>query len=35
MFNAKNGPVNADTLRNFLRRAIKENLTPGARTNAN
>ena len=35
LFEAKGGPVNADTLRSFLRRAIKENLTPGARTDAN
>ena len=35
MFEAKGGPVNADTLRRFLRRAIKENLTPGASTDAN
>jgi hypothetical protein len=32
MFNAKNGPVNADTLRNFVRRAVNERLTPGSRS---
>jgi hypothetical protein len=31
MFDAKNGPVNADTLRNFVRRAVNERLTPGSR----
>lgn len=35
MFDAKNGPVNAETLRNFLRRAIDQKLTPGSATNAN
>lgn len=35
MFDAKNGPVNAATLRSFLRRAIKEKLTPGSRSHAN
>lgn len=34
MFDAKNGPVNADALRSFLRRAIDQNLTPGASNDA-
>jgi len=34
MFDAKNGPVNAATLRNFLRRAIDEKLTAGSRNHA-
>ena len=33
MFDAKNGPVNADTLRNFVRRAVDQKLTPGSRAN--
>jgi hypothetical protein len=32
MFNGRNGPVNADTLRNFVRRAVNERLTPGSRS---
>ena len=35
MFDAKNGPVNAGTLRSFLRRAVREKLTPGSRGHAN
>lgn len=31
MFDAKNGPVNAETLRNFVRRAVNQHLTPGSR----
>lgn len=34
MFNAKNGPVSAETLRNFVRRAVNERLTPGSRSHA-
>jgi hypothetical protein len=34
MFDAKNGPVNADTLRSFLRRAIGQKLTPGSSNDA-
>lgn len=34
MFDAKNGPVNADALRSFLRRAIDRKLTPGASNDA-
>jgi hypothetical protein len=34
MFDAKNGPVNAETLRSFLRRAIDQKLTPGSTTHA-
>lgn len=34
MFDAKNGPVNADVLRSFLRRAIDQKLTPGSAKNA-
>ena len=34
MFDGKNGPVNAETLRNFLRRAIDQKLTPGSNANA-
>ena len=34
MFDGKNGPVNAETLRRFLRRAIEQKLTPGSATNA-
>jgi hypothetical protein len=34
MFDAKNGPVNADTLRSFLRRAIDQKLTPGSNSDA-
>ncbi len=34
MFNGKNGPVSAETLRNFLRRAIDQKLTPGSNANA-
>ena len=29
MFDAKNGPVNADTLRNFVRRLVNENVNAG------
>jgi len=31
MFDAKNGPVNADTLRNFVRRVVDQKLKPGSR----
>ncbi|HET9445761.1 MAG TPA: hypothetical protein VFO35_05850 [Steroidobacteraceae bacterium] len=31
MFNSKNGPVSADTLRSFVRRAVNERLTPRSR----
>ena len=34
MFDASNGPVNADTLRNFVRRVVDQKLTPGSRANA-
>jgi hypothetical protein len=34
MFNVQNGPVNADTLRNFVRRAANERLKPGSRSHA-
>ena len=34
MFDAKNGPVNADTLRSFIRRAVNQKLTPGSSTDA-
>lgn len=34
MFDRKNGPVSAETLRKFLRRAIEQKLTPGSATNA-
>jgi hypothetical protein len=34
MFDAKNGPVNADALRSFLRRAIDQKLTPGSSADA-
>ena len=30
MFDAKNGPVNADTLRNFVRRVVDQKLKPGS-----
>jgi len=33
MFDARNGPVNADTLRNFVRRAVDQKLTPASRAN--
>ena len=32
MFNTRNGPVNADTLRNFVRRAVNERLMPRSRS---
>ena len=34
MFDAKNGPVNANTLRNFVRRLVNENVNAGSSTNA-
>jgi hypothetical protein len=34
LFDAKNGPVNADALRSFLRRAIDQKLTPGSSNDA-
>jgi hypothetical protein len=34
MFDAKNGPVNADTLRTFVRRLVNENVNAGSSTNA-
>lgn len=34
MFDAKNGPVNADTLRNFVRRLVNENVAAGSSTDA-
>jgi hypothetical protein len=34
MFDAKNGPVNADTLRGFVRRLVNQNLTAGSSTDA-
>lgn len=34
MFDAKSGPVNADVLRSFLRRAIDQKLTPGSSNDA-
>jgi hypothetical protein len=34
MFDAKNGPVSADTLRNFVRRVVDQRVTAGSRTNA-
>jgi hypothetical protein len=34
MFDAKKGPVNSDTLRSFLRRAVGQKLTPGGSTDA-
>ena len=34
MFDAKNGPVNANTLRNFVRRLVNENVTAGSSTDA-
>jgi len=34
MFDAKNGPVNSETLRNFIRRAAAERPVPGSVSNA-
>jgi hypothetical protein len=34
MFDAKNGPVNANTLRTFVRRLVNENVTVGSSTDA-
>ena len=34
MFDAKNGPVNAETLRNFVRRLVDQKVTPGSSANA-
>lgn len=34
MFDAKNGPVNAQTLRNFVRRVVDQKVTAGSSTNA-
>lgn len=34
MFDAKNGPVSANTLRSFLRRAVKQQSTTGSSTDA-
>jgi hypothetical protein len=34
MFDAKNGPVSADALRNFVRRVVDQRVTAGSRTNA-
>ena len=34
MFDAKNGPVNAETLRNFVRRMVDQKLAPGSSANA-
>jgi hypothetical protein len=35
MFNSRNGPVNAATLRTFIRRVVNQNLTARSRSHGN